>query len=282
MIIRVNRLMTMAVLAGLFASILALSGVASAADTARVRVAHLSPDAPAVDVYADGSKVLSNVPFGTVSDYLTVPAGAHEFKVFPAGADSKGTAAIDAKATLNAGTDYTIAATNVLAKIQGTVLVDDNSAPTAGMAKVRVFHASPDAPAIDVAVKGGNVVVSNLSFPKASSYIQVPAGTYNFEVRPTGTTTVALPVNGVQLEAGKTYTVIAEGLLSGTPALKAALQVDATATTSSAPSGVPNTGFGGAVANTSSINIGLVVAMVVLVCAGLGLAGMNLRRSSSK
>ena len=46
---------------------LSLAGVASAADTAMVRVLHASPDAPAVDVYLDDAIVdpLTNVPFGT-------------------------------------------------------------------------------------------------------------------------------------------------------------------------------------------------------------------------
>src|SRR5690242_6965489 len=43
--------------------------------TAKVRVVHASPDAPAVDVWVDGSKVLSGVTFFTASDYLDLPAG---------------------------------------------------------------------------------------------------------------------------------------------------------------------------------------------------------------
>src|SRR6056297_3975493 len=48
---------------------------ASDAGAAQVRVAHLSPDAPAVDVLVDGDAVLEGVEFGTVSEYLEVPAG---------------------------------------------------------------------------------------------------------------------------------------------------------------------------------------------------------------
>lgn len=54
-------------------------------ETANVRVAHLSPDAPAVDVYVDGAAVLEDVPFGAVSDYLELPAGSHTIEVAPAG-----------------------------------------------------------------------------------------------------------------------------------------------------------------------------------------------------
>src|SRR5688572_8134384 len=66
---------------------LSLAGVATAADTAQVRVLHASPDAPAVDVYLDDTIVgpLTNVPFGTISGYLEVPAGDHNVKVYATG-----------------------------------------------------------------------------------------------------------------------------------------------------------------------------------------------------
>jgi hypothetical protein len=53
--------------------------------TAQLRVVHASPNAPNVDVYADGSAVLEDVPVGTVSDYLEVPAGERQLRITPAG-----------------------------------------------------------------------------------------------------------------------------------------------------------------------------------------------------
>jgi hypothetical protein len=63
------------------------------AGQAKVRVFHGAPSAPAVDIYVTApdadidtaSPVLSNVPFGIISDYLTVPAGAYDVKVTVAG-----------------------------------------------------------------------------------------------------------------------------------------------------------------------------------------------------
>jgi hypothetical protein len=189
---------------------------------ARVRVVHASPDAPAVDVYADGSRVLSNVAFKDASDYLSVPAGPHNFKVYATGANpASDKAAISADATLDAEKDYTIVAIGKLAEIKPLVLVDNNAAPARGKAHVRVVHASPDAPAVDIAVKGGPVLVSSLAFGKDAGPLPVDAGTYDLEVRAAGTTTVALPINGVQLQAGKIYTIFAVGLLNGTPKLEA-------------------------------------------------------------
>jgi hypothetical protein len=192
---------------------------AQAQNEARVRVLHASPDAPNVDIYANGDRVLSNVAFQTASDYLTVPAGSYTFEVRPAGASVTSNAVLSATADLRAGTDYTVAAIDRLSQIKARVFVDNNAAPAAGKAHVRVIHASPDAPAVDIAVKGGAVLVPNLPFGEQQGPLPVDGGTYDLEVRAAGTNTVALPLDGVGLEAGKIYTFAAVGLAQGQPAL---------------------------------------------------------------
>jgi hypothetical protein len=94
------------------------------------------------------------------------------------------------------------------------------------MAHVRFIHLSPDAPAVDVAVTGGDVLFGNVAFRGFTAYSPVPAGTYDLEVRLAGTDTVALPLPGINLEEGKVYTVFAMGLAAGDPVLEAVIVVD--------------------------------------------------------
>jgi len=202
---------------------LGFAGTASAQEgDARVRVIHASPDAPNVDVYVDDASVLTGVPYKAASDYLPVPAGDRNIKVFAAGADpAMDQPVIDADAAFAAGTDYSVVALGTLDEIRPGVFVDDNSAPAGGKAHVRVIHASPDAPAVDVAVAGGPALVTNLAFGEQQGPLPVDAGTYDLEARPTGTMDVALPLSGVTLEDGTIYTVVAVGLVQGEPALEA-------------------------------------------------------------
>ncbi|ELY58889.1 hypothetical protein C491_08128 [Natronococcus amylolyticus DSM 10524] len=58
-------------------------------DAAFVRVAHFSPDAPAVDIYADEEPLVEGVEFEDVSEYLAVPAGAYTLSVRPAGEEEE-------------------------------------------------------------------------------------------------------------------------------------------------------------------------------------------------
>ncbi|MEM7262358.1 MAG: DUF4397 domain-containing protein [Planctomycetota bacterium] len=196
-------------LATLFAALVGWSGSVEA--SALVRVAHLSPDAPNVDVWVDGNVVLSDVPFGAISDRLPLPPGTYTVQVTPAGATEP--VVIDADLTLDSGVSYTVAATGVLADIAPLVLVDD-TVTDPDFAKVRFNHTSPDAPAVDVAVAGGPVLFSNVSFGESSGYLNVDPGTYDLEVRVAGTSTVALSLPGVALAGETNYEVFAIGLLA--------------------------------------------------------------------
>jgi hypothetical protein len=185
------------------------------ADDACVQIIHASPDAPAVDVYLDGKQALTGLAFHETSGWVAVPAGTHTVEVTAAGAALE-TAVIDADITLEPGAAYEVAATGLLADITPQIYQTDLSKlgsedePTA---RVRVIHTSPDAPAVDIAVKDGDVLVANLSFPGASDYLEVPAGTYDLEVRIAGTTDVALELPGVALDGGIVYSVFAIGLV---------------------------------------------------------------------
>jgi len=247
---------------------------ASAAGEARVRVIHASPDAPAVDVYANGARVLSGVPFQASSGYLTVPAGSYTLEVYAAGADpSSSGAVLTVSADLQAGTDYTVIAIDSLYQIKGRVFVDNNTAPAAGKAHVNVIHAGPDAPAVDIALSGGPVLVGDLGFGSKAGPLPVDAGTYDLEVRVAGTNTVALPLPGIELESGFIYTFVATGYLGGEPALTVVPYTE----TSAAHVAPPSAGDGG-LADSGSNNALYVLGAAVLLTS-IGLARVAHRAS---
>ena len=85
---------------------------------------------------------------------------------------------------------------------------DDVTAP-ATTAELRVVHASPDAPNVDVLVDN-TAALTNVAYKAASTYLQVPSGSRNLKVRATGTTTVVIDQTAT-LNQGSAYTVIATG-----------------------------------------------------------------------
>ena len=93
---RWKRLMTLTAVLGLSIGLVACSdddddnGTNPPQDTAQLRAVHASPDAPAVDIYVEGDNtpVATNVAYGDVTAYVTVPAGTYNVQLRPAGADS--------------------------------------------------------------------------------------------------------------------------------------------------------------------------------------------------
>jgi len=187
-----------------------------ATGTASVRAAHLSPDAPDVDVYLDDEKVLSAVPFKTVSDYLDVPAGARSVRI--TAADDPDTVVFEGDVEVAADTAYTVAAVGELEgeeEFEPLVLEDDRSAPDDDMARVRVLHASPDAPAVDITTaEDGSTLVDGAAYTDTAT-VEVPAGDYTLQVRPDtesndGDVVAEFPVT---LEGGTAYSAFAAGYL---------------------------------------------------------------------
>ncbi|MFN4897178.1 MAG: DUF4397 domain-containing protein [Pseudomonadota bacterium] len=63
-------------------------------------------------------------------------------------------------------------------------------------ARVRVFHASPDAPNVDVLIDGG-MVLENVPYKVASDFLGIDAGDRRVQVNVTGTDTSAIDTHAV-------------------------------------------------------------------------------------
>lgn len=83
---------------------------------------------------------------------------------------------------------------------------------SAQMARVRVVHASADAPAVDVLVDGA-VAFQGLAFKDYTNYTPVPAGLRSFSLNVAGTSTTALTMP-FTLQSGVAYTFYAFGKLA--------------------------------------------------------------------
>jgi hypothetical protein len=88
---------------------------------------------------------------------------------------------------------------------------DDNTGPE-GEARVRVVHASPDAPDVDVLVDDAEAL-ADVPYLAASDYLGLPSGERNLKVNAAGTSTTVIDAD-VTLVDGTDYTVIASGLVA--------------------------------------------------------------------
>lgn len=89
--------------------------------------------------------------------------------------------------------------------------------PSPGMAIVRVVHGSPDAPVVDVYVKGSDKpIVTGLMYGQTSGWLEVPPGSYEFELRggpSKPTDPIAYKTGVLTIPAGAKISAVAAGLI---------------------------------------------------------------------
>lgn len=208
--------------------------VASSA-SAGVRVIHASPNTPAVDVFVGAAdtpsssvnnRVLQDVPFFTASGYLPVPTGTYFFDVV---APTVGyTPAIDVnQVKIDGSKDYTVlAAGDVSDGVEAFLFVDDNTV-VQDKARIRVIHGYEDL-TVDVAAAGLGTIIDDFEYGTASTYFELPAGSYTFSLRTSDGKNKIITFPSVDLEAGAVYTAIATGFNGETPGIQLLTDVQPT------------------------------------------------------
>jgi hypothetical protein len=189
-------------------------------DTSYFRVAHASPDAPAVDVTVDDETVVTNLSFGEVGDYLTLSSGSYNVTV---AANETGDVVYEDTIALDSRSVTTFAAAGQTGENASVpfspILYDDNAyEPADNESAVSVVHLSPDAPAVDVTVGTGNdttVLAENVSYGEASDYVTVPPGNYTIDVREAAPDNdgPVVATTDVALENGSAHSALAIGML---------------------------------------------------------------------
>jgi hypothetical protein len=220
----------------------------TAPSTLKLRIAHLSPDAPPVDVclapagsgrfsgpVLEGAGGASGLAYGQATRYLDVDAGQWDVRVVAASAADCATPIVPdtTGVRLVASRAVTVAATGLAAPVSGQpgfalVPFEDATQVARDRARVRFVHASPGTPPVDVGVGSGasfTPVFTAVAFPSIDAdlpdgYLETaPLSGTTLSARATGTTTDALVVPNVTLPAGTIATVFAVGLLGGNPPL---------------------------------------------------------------
>jgi len=120
-------------------------------------VLHASPDAPAVDVSTGGTLLVEDLGFGALSGAVQLAPGSYALDFRPTG-DTSDPAASVTTPLLEAGERYlAVAAGYLLTATPDFTLLQFGDAFATGQsgALVRVVHAVPDAPAVDVGTTDG-------------------------------------------------------------------------------------------------------------------------------
>ncbi len=149
-----------------------------------IRVAHLSPDAPTVDVSVDDEVVIEDLEYEEFSEYTEVETGSREVSIADAADEDE--VVFDEELEIGEGS-FTAVALGELAEENHPfavgVLEDDTTDP-GEEARVRLLHTSPDAPNVEITTaEDGEVLFEDVAFGEFDT-TTVPEGEYTLEVRP--------------------------------------------------------------------------------------------------
>jgi|SRR5579884_37609 len=190
---------------------------------ARIAFLHISADAPAVDIYIDGGRVVSDLDFSETSAYLGLTAGTHQVVVTPA---SRLDVLASGAVTAQAGASFTWVLSGVVTpgdtnppasgdQLFAHIVQLNDAAGASGITELRVVNASPGAGPLQVSVAGPMTLTlaTNLGYGAVTAYAPLAAGTYTMNVYQSGASAPAESITPVPVGQGNAYTVVLGGLL---------------------------------------------------------------------
>ena len=188
------------------------AGVLLSNPDGRIKAVNAIPDSTTLNFLADGTTLLSSVPFAGASDYVPLASGPRTLQL-QAG-NVPGTVIASLPLQVGAARDYTVVAADSIAQPALVAFTDDNTAPPAGFAKLRFANAMVGSTGTDVLVNFATQV-SDLAYKSASSYYTfTPSTTYTITFDTAGGVAVIATLSPAELDAGGVYTAY----LLGTPA----------------------------------------------------------------
>jgi hypothetical protein len=251
-----------------------------AANQAYVRGAHFSPDTAGVDVYlsafSGGTSTLwlSDVTYGDVSGYKPITAGAYAVSMRPHGAASSTPAALTWTVNISPGSAYTAAAVGTNNQLRGIVLKDSTSTPGPKTGMVRVIQASSQAGHVSVNAQNGPSIVGDIAYGSASSYVSVPAGTWNIVTKSSSTPSLSGQLSLTVAGGSRSSVVLLDQAGGG---LTVRSVVDASGATT-VPVGSVSAGGGGTAGGHSDARLYGLLSLAALSAAALMLVVGQVRR----
>jgi hypothetical protein len=177
----------------------------------RLKAVNDVTDSNTINFKVDNTALLLNVPFAGSSSYVTTSSGTHNVQIEQS--NVPGTNIATLSNNFLAARDYSVIATGTVGAASLTALLDDNTLPASGFAKLRFVNGLNGGGNVDVLVNFA-LQTSALPFVTQSSYYQLtPSTTYTITFTTAGGVTVIATMTNAELDANGVYTAY----LLGTP-----------------------------------------------------------------
>jgi hypothetical protein len=113
----------------------------NAANSTLVSFVHASPEAPAVDIYANDALIAVSVPYGVGLPHVWLPSGETKIAVRAAGSTADSAPVLQAETTLPGGAAATVVVSGALSALSATIYADNITTLSPDSARVRLINA---------------------------------------------------------------------------------------------------------------------------------------------
>jgi hypothetical protein len=147
-----------------------------AAATAYVRIAHFVPDGPTLNVLVDGSAgVIQTVSYPMVTGWASITTeDSVRLTLAPSDANTAEDVIGDVFLPAGSWTNIVIVGSVANGTVHAYAFGEDFRPVPEGCARVTIFHALEDAPAVDLIADNGATFVNGLAFPGRENSVSTP------------------------------------------------------------------------------------------------------------
>lgn len=189
-----------------------------------VRALHASPNAPAVDIYLNDTKLVDNLSYEEFTEYLSVTPGNYTVKIYPAG--NTQTLLLSENVTIPPHTISTTAVVGISPNISLVSAEEPKGPFIPGKLFLRFGNLSPNSPNLNLTLANGTVIFKNVPYKSVTDYASLNPGIYHFQLRDSNTNNVILDAPNIRLRANRFYSIYAVGILGGNPPLRILIPLD--------------------------------------------------------
>jgi len=187
-----------------------------------LKIAHTSPDAPAVDVWINKKKVFAGVQFTQVADPLPLllSSNTEEIDLIVMEQGTAGPVLLQGSYNVSADVRYMYAIVGLYAAhtptpLTGLLIENDWRKPdTRHHVYFRFMHTSPGVPGVDLLING-TTIFDDVTYQGLTDYNLLDEGPAHITIQ-TNSDNIVLLHFALPLEGGKVYTVFLEGIAGQT------------------------------------------------------------------
>jgi hypothetical protein len=171
--------------------LVAVPAHAQTPEVGQVRLGHLSPTTPAVDVYltapgaaASREPLVAEAGYGAITPYQDLTPGRWTVEMRPAGSSPDTAAPLTAALEVAPGSAQSLLFfdTGAGGVVQGELLTDDLGPVTAGAGRVRVIQGAAGADPVEMQAAGGPRLATDLAYGSVTDYATVEARAWDVAI----------------------------------------------------------------------------------------------------